>query len=58
MLGREQMEPPPTSTKESVLLQQWTYNFSSGPSSQSHIEYSWGFFVGWLGFFTMSTGSI
>lgn len=50
MLGREQMEPPPTSTKESVLLQQWTRSFSSGPSSQSHIEYSWGVFVGWLFF--------
>lgn len=53
MLGREQMETPPTSTKESLLLQQWTRSFPSGPSSQSHIEYSWGFFflVSWLVFF-------
>lgn len=41
MLGRKQMETPPTSTKESVLLQHQTHSFPSGPSSQSHIEYSW-----------------
>lgn len=56
MLGKEQMETPTTSTKESVLLQQWTCSFSFGLSSQYHIEYSW-FFGGWLFFFTMSTGS-
>lgn len=50
MLGREQMETPPTSTKESNLLQQWTCSFPSGPHSQSHIEYSWVFIFGWLFF--------
>lgn len=38
-----------TSTKESVLLQQWTWSFPSGLSSQSHIKYSC-VFGGWLVF--------